>query len=161
MKRLWVIHLPPQRGYQTLAPSGYAHPIPPFSLGGFLLLNLRQSFFRGKIWFNFPMHFPSRIKEFLLLPFMNHFYTLSSFFLAEMFISCSGVAVNSIRLHGNGCLSVGMLMSPPFRPRPPARVPWFFHTKFVLTSSKLKSCTFSSKGLHFFFSVWISTLQKS
>ena len=67
------------------------------------LPNLRQSFFRGKNLIKFSHAFSFPNKEFLLLPFMNYFYTLSSFFLAEMFISCSGVAATSIRLHGNGC----------------------------------------------------------
>ena len=98
-------------------------PNPALFVGRLLIAKLSTELFQRKnlIQFSHAFSFPN--KEFLLLPFMNYFYTLSSFFLAEMFISCSGVAVNSIRLHGNGYLSVGMLMNPPFRPRPPARVP--------------------------------------
>ena len=98
-------------------------PNPALFVGRLLIAKLSTKLFQRKnlIQFSHAFSFPN--KEFLLLPFMNYSYTLSLLFLAEMFISCSGVAATSIRLHGNGCLSVGMLMSPPFRPRPPARVP--------------------------------------
>ena len=98
-------------------------PNPALFIGRLLIAKLSTKLFQRKnlIQFSHAFSFPN--KEFLLLPFMNYLYTLSLLFFAEMFISCSGVAVNSIRLNGNGCLSVRMLMCPPFRPRPPARVP--------------------------------------
>ena len=98
-------------------------PNPALFVGRLLIAKLSTKLFQRKnlIQFSHAFSFPN--KEFLLLPFMNYSYTLSLLFLAEMFISCSGVAATSIRLHGNGCWSVRILMSPPFRPRPPARVP--------------------------------------
>ena len=78
-------------------------PNPALFVGRLLIDKFTTELFQRKnlIQFSHAFSFPN--KEFLLLPFMNYFYTLSSFFLAEMFISCSGVAATSIRLHGNGC----------------------------------------------------------
>ena len=95
-------------------------PNPALFIGRLLIAKLSTKLFQRKNLIQFSHAFC--FQEFLLLPFMNYLYTLSLLFFAEMFISCSGVAVNSIRLNGNGCLSVRMLMCPPFRPRPPARV---------------------------------------
>ena len=88
MKRLRVTHLPPQRGCRALAPSGYSHPIPPFSLGSFLLrassdCSIYDKLFQRENLIQFSMHFPSHIREFLLLPFMNYCFTLSLLFLSR------------------------------------------------------------------------------
>ena len=160
MKRLWVIHLPPQRGYQTLAPSGYAHPIPPFSLGGFSLPNYRQSFFRGKIWFNFPMHFAS--KNFFYFRSWIIFTLYLCFFLPKCSFLVQAWQWTPYASMAMAVRPLGYYNPSPFRPRPPARVPWFFNTKFVLTSSDLKSCTFFFKRPALFLQCfWFSTLQKS
>ena len=80
-------------------------PNPALFIGRLLIAKLSTQLFQRKnlIQFSHAFSFP-------LLPFMNYFSTLSLFFLVEMFISCSGVAVNSIRLDGNGCSSVGILI---------------------------------------------------
>ena len=119
------------------------------------LLNLRQSFFRGKnlIKFSHAFSFPNkRISSNSVHELFFHF--IFAFLSRNVhFLLRRGSDLHTppwqwllVRWDINN--------PPPFRPRPPARVPWFFNTKFALTSSELKSCTFSSKGLHFFFSVF-------
>ena len=78
-------------------------PNPALFIGRLLIAKLSTKLFQRKtlIQFSHAFSFPNkRISSTSVHELFLHFIFV---FLAEMFISCSGVAVNSIRLHGNGC----------------------------------------------------------